>query len=210
MLQSYHRQICQQALESFFGPRALEAIIAANLGQDALRNQFGHPEYHFDDNAFQAGNDYIASQRRIVLDTLQSGADAALAWQAFGRLTHTAQDFYAHSNYIRLWANSYPAGELPEPAQVGALVPEILRHPQLQSGKVYLWDWLAFIPGLYSLACRLLPEDSHTHMNLDHPGRGPLFPYALAAAVKRTRSEYEQLTVLMLAEMRARFCDDRQ
>ena len=173
----------------------------------ALRNQFGHPEYHFDDNAFKAGNDYIAAQRRIVLDILQSGGEPNLAWQAFGRLTHAAQDFYAHSNYIRLWAEAGPAGELPEPARVGALDPEILQHPGLQSGKVYLWDWLAFVPGLYSLACRLLPEDSHTHMNLDHPGRGPLFPYALAAAVQRTQYEFEQLAAQMPEEMQVCFCN---
>jgi hypothetical protein len=208
MLQTYHQQICQQALEPYFSPKALAVIIAANLGQDALRNQFGHPEYHFDENAFKAGNDYITAQRQIVLETLQTGRDAALAWQAFGRLIHTAQDFYAHSNYIRLWANSQLVGELAEPAQVGALDPEILQHPQLQSGKIYLWDWLAFLPGFYSLACRILPDDSHTHMNLDHPGRGPLFLYALAAAVQRTRYEYEQLAAEMPSEMRARFCDN--
>jgi hypothetical protein len=210
MLQNYHRQICHQALESFFSLRALNIIITANLGQDALRNQFGHPEFHFDDNAFRAGNDYIAAQRQTVLDTLQSGVDADPAWQAFGRLIHAAQDFYAHSNYIQLWADAYPVGELPEPAQIGALDPEILQHPRLQSGKVYLWDWLAFIPGCYYLAYRLLPDDSHTHMNLDHPGRGPLFPYALAAAEKRTQYEFERLRAQMPDEMQARFSDDRQ
>ena len=30
------------------------------------------------------------------------------ARQSFGRLTHAAQDFYAHSNYIALWRESHP------------------------------------------------------------------------------------------------------
>jgi len=30
-------------------------------------------------------------------------------------------------------------------------------------------------------------------MNLDNPGRGPLFPFALAAAVKHSRLELEML-----------------
>ena len=47
-------------------------------------------------------------------------------------------------------------------------------------------------------------------MNLDHPGRGPLFPYALAAAEKRTQYEFEQLRAQMPDEMQARFSDDRQ
>lgn len=72
-----------------------------------------------------------------------------------------------------------------------ALDPIFLNHPKLASGKIYLWDWLAFLPGLYKLATRILPKDSHTHMNLDHPGRGPLFPYAIEAAIQRTIHEFD-------------------
>jgi len=38
-----------------------------------------------------------------------------------------------------------------------------------------------------------MPADSHARMNLDHPGRGPLFPYAMEAAVARTVIEYDRV-----------------
>ena len=203
MLKSYHGEICRRALGSIFSSRALDVIIAANLAQDGLRGQIGHPEFHFDDNSFQAGSVYIEEQRQIILDTLNPGKGYLLsssrsgtipAWEAFGRLTHAGQDFYAHSNYIKLWVNIHHPTKLPPLDEVTALQSEILNHPDLRSGKVYLWDWVAFIPGLHGLARRILPRDSHTHMNLDSPKSGQLFPYALEAAVKRTIFEYEQIT----------------
>ena len=47
-------------------------------------------------------------------------SDPRQAWQAFGRLTHTAQDFYAHSNYVALWRERNPAAP---PDQIDALLP---------------------------------------------------------------------------------------
>ncbi len=203
MLKPYHRQICQRALADLFSPTALAVIIATNLAQDGLRGQIGHPEFHFDDSAFEASAAYLADQRQVALAALQAGT-ALPAWQAFGRLTHAAQDFYAHSNYLSLWAALHAQAGLPPATQVEALSPEILQHPGLRSGKVYFWDWLAFVPGLGGLVERLLPADSHAHMNLDHPGRGLLFPYVIEAAVKRTRGEYD-----LLAGRIRRDLDDR-
>ena len=207
MLQSYHQKICQRALGNIFSPKALERIVAANLGQDQIRYQFGHPHFHYDDNAFGASDAYIEAQRKIVLDALTKKIDPMPAWLAFGRLTHAAQDFYAHSNYVRLWVKTQPEGELPDPPEVEALAPDILHHPDLKSGKVKLWDWLAFVPGFYSLAYRLAPNDSHTHMNLDSPKQGELFPYAFEAAVKRTRYEFDQLAEQYSPDQLARFTD---
>jgi hypothetical protein len=207
MLQSYHRQICQRALGNIFSPKALERIIAANLGQDHIRYQYGHPHFHYDDNAFDAGDAYIEAQRQIVLDIMIEKMDPTPAWLAFGRLTHAAQDFYAHSNYIRLWIAAQSKGGLPDPPEVDALAPNILHHPELKSGNVNLWDWLAFVPGFYSLAYRLAPEDSHTHMNLDSPKQGELFPYAFEAAVKRTSHEFDQITAQLSPDQLARFTD---
>ena len=211
MLKSYHIEICQRTLESTFSPGALDAIIAANLAQDGLRGQMGHPEFHFDSNAFEASYAYMEEQRQIVLEFLKSRGDITPAWEAFGRLTHTAQDFYAHSNYAQLWVqhavDAHPKGDLPDPTQVGAMDPEILHHSELHSGNIYFWDWLAFVPGFYSLALRLTPKDSHTHMNLDHPNRGTLFPYAIEAAVQRTVFEYERIVDGLNATDLARFTD---
>jgi hypothetical protein len=199
----YHAQICQRALNERFSPRALEIITTANLGQDKLRGQFGHPEFHFDHNAFEASYAYMAEQHRIVLDSLSGICDLEPAWQAFGRLIHTGQDFYAHSNYLSLWADSYPDGELPPPFELNALDPKFLNHPQLASGKIYLWDWLAYLPGLYKLAMQILPKDSHGHMNLDHPVRGPLFPFAVEAAIQRTIHEFEIISSLIQQKLGA-------
>ena len=102
MLKPYHIEICRRALDSTFSPEALNIIIAANLAQDGLRGLVGHPEYHFDDNAFEAGCAYMESQRQIILDAINMSSEIKIAWEAFGKLTHAAQDFYAHSNYVSL------------------------------------------------------------------------------------------------------------
>ena len=204
MLQQYHIEICQRALTERFSPRTLGIVIEANLGQDKLQGQFGHPEFHFDHNAFDAGYAYIERQRCIILDSL-GDSKVDVAWQAFGRLIHTAQDFYAHSNYLSLWADSFPKGKLPAPSQVAALDAKFLNHPQLASGKIYLWDWLAFVPGLHDLAMRILPKDSHGYMNLDHPGRGALFPYVFEAAVQRTVHEFETISSIIQQKLGDRF-----
>ena len=191
----YHIQICQRALEHRFSARALEIVVNANLGQDELRGQFGHPEFHFDGNAFDESYAYMDKQRDIILSNLSEEGESTLpTWEAFGRLIHTAQDFYAHSNYLQLWADSYPKGEIPPLSEVDGLIPIILNHPELITGELYLWDYLAYVPGLYRLAMRILPEDSHGHMNLDHPERGPLFPHAVEAAVQRTIHEFDLIT----------------
>lgn len=207
MFKKYHIEICQRALESIFSSRALEIIIAANIRQDHIRYQVRHPHFHFDANAFEASNNYIEQQRRIVLKTIRTGEEPVLAWEAFGRLSHAVQDFYAHTNYVQLWLDAHSNGDIPLPSQVGALDSQILQHPDLHSGKVYLWDWLAFVPGFYPLALRLTPKDSHTHMNLDHPDRGNLFLYAFEAAIQRTVVEYEQIALQLDINTLVRFTD---
>ncbi|MBN1669100.1 MAG: hypothetical protein JW862_18545 [Anaerolineales bacterium] len=193
MLTQYHRQICQRALADEFSLPALEIIIAANVAQDNLRGQIGHPEYHFDDNAFEQGNAYLEQQRRLILTTLANNTDRTPTWQAFGRLTHAAQDFYAHSNYLQLWVEQLPAEADPDPEQVSALDLALLEHPELRSGRIYLPEVLAFIPALRPFTRRILPADAHANMNLDYPERGWLFPYVIEAAVQRTVHEYRQL-----------------
>ncbi len=42
-----------------------------------------------------------------------------------------------------------------------------------------------------------LPANSHEAMNLDDSSRGPLFPFAVAAAIKHTRLELELLLALI-------------
>jgi hypothetical protein len=192
MLTQYHASITRKALSAYFSPGALEAIIAANLGQDNLRGQIGHDEYHFDNNAFEQSYAFIEGQRALMLSSLQEG-DASAAWTAFGRLTHTAQDFYAHTNYVDLWLARFTDQTHPSPLEIDPLLDELVNSPELHSGKLYYpLEAFSFIPFLKRFVMPLLPKDAHAWMNLDSPERGRRFEYALEAALKRTRYEFDQ------------------
>jgi hypothetical protein len=191
----YHLEITTRALGDQFSPSALDEVIQANLGQDhILRGQIGHPEFHFDANAFDESKAYMEKNRACILPALQGG-DGSSARSAFGRLIHAAQDLYAHSNYVDLWLKRSGDGSWPPPAQIDPLDEAILSSPALRSGKIYYpWEALAYIPVIRKLVIPLLPRDSHTSMNLDTPDRGPGFPYAVEAAVKCTLVEYQITT----------------
>ncbi|MBI3151910.1 MAG: hypothetical protein HYZ21_07255 [Chloroflexi bacterium] len=206
MLVPVHEEMTREALSPHFSPRALEIIIAANLKQDSWRNQFGHDEIHYDNNAIEKGDRYIIEQRGYVIATLLSPGLLS-AWIAFGKLLHTAQDFYAHSNYVSMWLDGHN-GTPPPPPEIDPVQKDILRSPDLCSGKIYFpMDVLYFIPFLRKFSLKLLPHDSHGRMNLDSPQQGPNFAYARAAAVKRTQFEFELLQKLLTPEMFVRFVD---
>jgi hypothetical protein len=183
----YHRQITQQAVGNQVSQRALDAIIAANIGQDALRYQVGHDHFHYDSNALVWGDAYIKSEHTLILPALSRGNSQA-AWQAFGRLSHAAQDLYAHSNYVALWLTKNNNAN-PDPGQIDPLDREILSNPDLRSGKPHLFDLLHHFNLLPSSWLKLAPEDSHLVMNIDGPDR-PNFDYVFSAAVMRTRFEF--------------------
>lgn len=190
MKEKYHRAITEQALRPHFDAAMLEEIVRANLGQDVIRYQFSHDHFHYDNNAFAAGDAYIAEQRRAVIETLQGGGPASLARAAFGRLTHTAQDFYAHSNYTALWRERHP-GAMPD--DIAPYLAEVVSDPRLKSGRIYPpLEYLSFLPLLAPLVIPMLPRDSHAWMNKDDPSR-PDFDYAYVAAVKRTEYELQQI-----------------
>lgn len=206
MLIPIHEEMTREALGEHFSPRALEIIIAANRKQDAIRGQIGHDEFHFDNNAIEKGLRYINEQRGFVLASLLSPGVLS-AWIAFGRLTHTAQDFYSHTNYISLWLDQHP-GTPPTPPEIDPVQKSLLRSPSLHSGKIYLpMDALYFVPFLRKFALKLLPEDSHGKMNLDSPAQGPRFEYARVAAVKRTQHEFDLLKKILPPDLFAKFTD---
>lgn len=206
MLTQYHTEMTRAALAPHFSERALEVIIAANLRQDDLKNQFGHDEIHYDNNAIEQGDRYIIEQRGYVLATLLSPGVLS-AWIAFGKLLHTAQDFYAHTNYVTMWLDQFKDAP-PPPVEIDPLQMDLVKSPGLCSGKIYLpMDALAFIPFLRPLALKLLPKDSHAWMNLDAPRQGYKFPYAISAATKRTEHEFDLLRKILTPEMFARFTD---
>jgi hypothetical protein len=194
MLPKYHVQILQLALEQTFSRTALTKITKANLFQDRLSAQIGHDEYHFDNNAFEKSYAYIEEQRVLVISSLQK-EDAASAWSAFGRLTHTVQDFYAHSNYIDVWLSLHSNGSRPTPSILDPVDPSILASEALRSGKIYYpLEVLSFIKLLKPLVLPLLPRDSHAWMNLDSPEQGFKFDYVMQASIKRTAIEFERTT----------------
>ena len=206
MLIPIHEEMTREALSEHFSPRALEIIIAANRKQDAIRGQIGHDEFHFDNNAIEKGFRYINEQRGFVLASLLSPGVLS-AWIAFGRLTHTAQDFYSHTNYISLWLDQHP-GTPPTPPEIDPVQKSLIRSPSLHSGKIYFpLDVFYFIPFLRKFALKLLPEDSHGRMNLDSPKQGPRFEYARAAAVKRTQHEFDLLKKILPPDLFAKFTD---
>jgi len=195
MLIQYHVSITRKALGENFSPRALEAILAANLKQDVLlTGQIGHDEYHYDNNAIAKSDSYLEEQRALTLTAMERH-DLPAARSAFGRLIHTAQDFYAHTNYVDLWLARFEndGGVPPPPSEIVPLMDELVRSPDLHSGVLYYpWEVLAFIPLVKRLVIPLLPENAHAHMHLDSPARGERFAYAFEAAVKRTRYEFDR------------------
>ncbi len=206
MLIPIHQEMTREALGGRVSPRALEIIIAANCKQDALSGQIGHDEFHFDNNAIDEGRHYINEQRGFILASLLSPGVLS-AWIAFGRLTHTAQDFYSHTNYVAMWLDQHP-GTPPTPLEIDPVQKNLIESPAMYSGKLYFpMDWLYFIPFLRKFALAMLPSDSHAKMNLDSPAQGPRFEYARAAAVKRTIYEFELLEKILTPEMFTKFVD---
>ena len=206
MLEIIHDEMTREALGTRFSPRALEIIIAANLKQDSLRGMIGHNEFHFDNNAFEASYRYINEQRGYVLASLLSPGVLS-AWIAFGRLLHTAQDFYSHSNYVSMWLDGQN-GRSHAPPEIEPLRKDLIQNPGLHSGRIYMpFDALYLIPFMRKLSLAFLPRDSHAWMNLDSAECGPHFAYARSAAVKRTVHEFELLEKLLPPEMLARFTD---
>ena len=210
MLIQYHISITRKALNEHFSPYALKSILKANLRQDdLLTGQIGHDEYHYDNNAIAASDRYLEEQRALTFSALQS-AELPAAWSAFGRLVHTAQDFYAHSNYVDLWFSRFQGnGQTPlPPSEIVPLMDELVRSPDLHSGKLYYpWEVLAFLPGIKHFVIPLIPKDSHAHMHLDSPARGERFAYAFEAAVKRTRFEFDKTVAGLSSGQEALFTD---
>ena len=208
MLIQYHKTITHKALDKRFSLGAMDVILAANLKQDnLLTGQIGHDEYHYDNNAIAESDCYIEEQRTLTLSALQND-DPLAAWVAFGRLVHTAQDFYAHSNYVDLWLSRFTDNGRtpPPPAEIAPLMDELVCSPELHSGKLYYpWEIFAFIPLVKRFVIPLLPQDSHAHMHLDSPARGERFAYAFEAAVARTRYELDKTVAGLSSRQEALF-----
>ena len=207
MLKPVHARIMRRALDGKFSARALAVIIDANIWVDSLPNLLGREELHFDNNAFDRSRAYIEEQRALIQPALERGQPRP-AWKAFGRLTHTAQDFYAHSNYVDLWLACQRDGMVPSASEIDPLDDALVENPSLRSGKMYFpLGLLSFVPGLKKLVIPRMPRDSHAWMNLDSEARGPMFEYAFHAAVKRTRFELHTMAKILSPELYRLFTD---
>jgi hypothetical protein len=198
MESQYHVQLLTEAVGSYFSPQALAEVIAANLGQDALRYQLGaYPHFHFDNSEITRSLAYVDEEHaRIGAPQVASHSDPAMVARAqraaFGRLTHTVHDFYAHSNYVDLWLAKHGGLTATRANEIDGLDPALLKHEELASGSFWLWfDSLYYLPKMRRLLRKLyLRPGSHEAMNLDSPAQGPKFAYAMVAAHQRTRFEF--------------------
>ena len=185
MKTKFHIEITKQALGEYFSTSALQTIIKANIYQDRIKYQFGHDHFHFEGSAFNEAFAYIALQEKTIVETVEKD-DYKAARKALGRLTHTWQDFYSHSNYVHLWRKKEDQA-LPE--EIHHDDADILHHPDLMSGKNYgIMEYFALIPLISKLITPFMPPDSHAQMNLDGPESGPAFDFAYWAALKRTKA----------------------
>jgi hypothetical protein len=190
MKSKYHIEITRKALSFYFTLDALHTILMANILQDRIINQIGRDYLHFDSNTFDSGMHYIHMQEEMIFTAIAS-SDFTSARKALGHICHSWQDFYSHSNYVRLWVDR--EGLVP-PSEIDHDDPNIMNSLHLRSGINYgLFDALALIPGLGKIITPLMPEDSHAKMNLDSPKSGELFEYAYQAALKRTRVYFSDL-----------------
>ena len=116
-LPNYHATLLVRAAPAYFSRTALLfRIIPANIAVDLnQKNEW----LHFDNGSFSAGLEHIAA----LWARIESGAGGMAD---FGRLTHTVQDFYSHSNWVELHQHLCPlpvwdmnVGSLPAEVQSG-------------------------------------------------------------------------------------------
>jgi len=190
MKTKFHIEITEKVLKPYFSDEILRKIMTSNIKQDRLKFQIGHDYIHFDGSAFSEGFEYISQQTRILYKSLEKG-NIKQAWTSLGRILHSWQDFYSHSNYVYIWLQK---SDKSNPCNIDHKDLEIFKSPNLKSGKNYgILEFLAMIPGLSRLIKPLMPSDSHAKMNLDSPKSGSAFDYAYHAAKLRSKDVIEQI-----------------
>lgn len=201
MLPEFHRQITHNALSPYFGEPELEEVIAGNLAQDHVSGQIGHPEFHFDDSEFERTYAYLAGLKGNVITGIRTGSGFETCRADLGRFMHASQDYYAHSNYVRLWAQKHQITPETWNGEIDFLDDGIINSHELISGHFYTpWEMITFIPYIGYLFIPLFPKDSHAALNIDAPKKNAWFPMACKAANLRTRYEAGQIFSLLYRE----------
>jgi len=176
----YHRQLLLEGAPSGFSQGTLNyVIVPANLSVDL--DQFDSA-LHFDNCTFALGS-------QVIQDHWTQIESGAYPYYDFGRLTHTVQDFYAHSNWIELHQDVSP-------------IPVWDLNPATLPADI--------VSGVFSLDSPKLcgpGAPTHEELNKDSPNSpegskvvasGPnagktLFDLAFATALQATKNQFAQL-----------------
>lgn len=93
-----HRSITARSLSPLgFSISAIDQVADANITID--RDEGSNPATHADSEAFEAASALMRSRLRMTAISVING-DMKTARATFGYITHTVQDFYAHTNYV--------------------------------------------------------------------------------------------------------------
>jgi hypothetical protein len=202
MLSRYHIEITKNSLENFFTPASFREITRANVRQDSFASLFGiDARRHVCDCTVAESLAYVEEEHQRIAELAYVSTGAAQQRAALGRLLHTVQDFYAHTNYVSLWLAERRPGITDEQVKIDAFDPDIFDHPALQIAQWSTWrEPLYYVPGLGDWMRRVcLPASSHEAINLDSPRRGSLFGLAMSVAHQRTLVEYARAVVAIRA-----------
>lgn len=95
-----HRSITGHALAQIgFSNSAIDDVADGNIYID--RQEGSTPASHADSEAFEATSTLLRSRLKIAAKAIQNN-DMKNARATFGYITHTVQDFYAHTNYVEI------------------------------------------------------------------------------------------------------------
>lgn len=190
----YHGKLTELANDGILDQQQLGFVVAANISQDLHQTQSC---LHFDNCDFPGGIDYIKSEWVIIDDAGDKFGIAALG--AFGRLLHTTQDFYAHSNWIELHEDQDP-------------VPVWNQELSSLPANIVSGTWWLGSPKLCGPNA-----PTHSQLNKDNPNspegskvvqNGPnqgksLFDLAFATALAATKVQYARFASVKLATLPA-------
>jgi len=97
----YHTEIINKEL-AFLKPGVLEILAEQQELLDSLWSPryIGHDKWHFNDCDFKGAGENIELLHTTIINSRNSEDSPDTGAIEFGRLLHTVQDFYAHSNWI--------------------------------------------------------------------------------------------------------------
>ena len=97
-----HPHVTRDGL-SFLWPDLREMVVDAGVAQDAGDTNAADDRRHFDSCRFREAASYVNGRHNDVVSALSGpNPDNEAAITSFGRLLHTVQDFYAHSDWLQL------------------------------------------------------------------------------------------------------------